>query len=165
MKKDKDIYKELEEISPFLAKMKGKKEDIQLPDNYFHYLENSVMQQVELEETPVLQTVSGVSIPLWRSFFFSRAIVGFTSAILLIVAGFYFSRLGTDTSDNTLQFAELTDTEILSYLTENADALDIYSIEEENEDVSILDLIDLDEEGTDYLLEEISTETIIEEMF
>lgn len=165
MDKDKDIHKELEELSPLLAKMKEQKEVVEMPDNYFHYLENSVMQQVQLENTPVLQTVGGTPISLWSRFFSVRGIMGLASVVLLAIAGIYFNQAGTATSTNSLQFADLTDTEILNYLTDNAEILDIYSLSELEEDASILDMIDLGEGDVDYLLEEGSIDVFSEEIF
>ncbi|MGK0365769.1 MAG: hypothetical protein ACI85O_002837 [Saprospiraceae bacterium] len=165
MNKDKNIYTELEELSPFLAKMKSKKETVEMPENYFHYLENSVMQQVELENTPVLQTTEGVSKSLWIRLFLPRGIMGLASVVLLIVAGVYFNQSKVNTSNNSLQFAELTDTEILNYLADNAEVFDIYSLSEFNEETSILDMIDLEEGDIDYLLEENAIDIFNEEIF
>ncbi len=164
MDKEKNIDKELEELSPFLAEMKSKKENIEMPENYFHYLENSVMQQVELENVPILQNEKGESIPFWNRLFLSRTIVGLASVVLLITAGIYFSKGEIETSES-LQLADLTDTEILNYLSENVEILDIYSLNELDTDVSILDMIDLDEGEVDYLLEESSTDFFNDEIF
>lgn len=165
MDKDKNIHKELEDLSPFLAKMKDKEETIEMPDNYFHYLENSVMQQVQLENTPVLPTNEGVSIPFWSHFFSRRVIMSLASVVLLIIAGVYLNETKTDISNDALQFADLTDTEILNYLTDNAEGLDIYSLSDLDEDASILDMIDLGEEDVDYLFEESSIDIFSEEVF
>lgn len=165
MNKDKNIHKELEELSPLLAKMKNKKEKVEIPENYFHYLESSVMQQVALENTPGLQTTQGISISIWKRLFSPRGIMGLTSIVLLIVAGVYFSQSGTEISNNSLQFADLTDTEILDYLTDNAESLDIYSLNQLDDESSVLDMIDLEEGEADYLLEESSTDIFSEEIF
>jgi len=165
MDKDKNIQKELEELSPLLAKMKGEKKSVEVPENYFHYLENSVMQQVELESTPALQTTGVLTIPLWSRLFSPRGIMAFASVALLIVAAIYFNQADTSISNESLQFAELTDAEILDYLTDNADAIDIYSLTEVDAETSILDIIDLEEGDADYLLEETATEIITDEIF
>lgn len=165
MDKDNNIQKELEELSPLLARMKDKKETVKIPDNYFHYLENSVMQQVQLENRPVLQINKRESISLWSRFFSGRLIVGFASVVLLVLAGVYFNQMGGDISDNSLQLADLTDAEIFNYLTDNAEVLDIYSLSEFEDDVSILDMIDLEEGELDYFFEESSTDILSEELF
>ncbi len=165
MDKDKNIHKELEEISPFLAKMKGKKEEIETPENYFHYLENSVMQQVQLEQNPVLQKKEIRTISFWSRFFSLRVITGLASVILLIVVGIYFNQTAIDTSGDSLQFADLTDAEILNYLTDNVETLDIYSLSDLDVDDSILDVIDLEEGEGDYLFEESSMDIFSDEIF
>ena len=165
MIRDKNIHKELEELSPFLVKMKGEKEEIEMPENYFHYLENSVMQQVQLEKIPTFQAAEGNSASFWSRFFSLRGIMGLASIVLLIVAGVYFSQYELEMSNNSLQFAELTDAEILDYLTENAEVLDIYSLSELDAESSVLDMIDFEEGDADYFLEDSSTDIFSEELF
>lgn len=164
MNKEKDIHKELEELSPLLAKMKSQKESIEMPENYFHYLENSVMQQVELENVPVLQKTETASIPFLHRLFLSRTVAGLASVILLIIAGIYLNTNRVEASEPS-QFADLTDTEILNYLADNAEILDIYSLDDLSTDASILDMVDLNEEDVDYLLEESFTDIFNEEIF
>lgn len=165
MDKDKNIHKELEELSPFLAGLKGKKEEIEVPKNYFHYLENSVMQQVQLEENPVLQATKVETVSFWNRLFSSKRIIGLATVILLIIVGTYFNQTTMDTSEASLQFADLTDAEILDYLTDNVETLDIYSLSDLDADDSILEMIDFEEGEGDYLFEESSMDIFSEEIF
>lgn len=159
--KDKNVQKELEEISPFLAKLSGEKKKANTPENYFAYLENSVMQQVELEATPTLQTTAGTRVSLWNLLFSPRGAMSLASVALLIFAGFYFIKNDAVQSDTALQFADLTDAEILNYLTDNAETLDIYSLDAAV-DASVLEMIEFEEEEVDYLLEEVEIDEIFE---
>jgi hypothetical protein len=162
---NKDINRELEELSPLLARLKKEKEITEMPDNYFHYLENSLMQQVQLENIAVLKVDKKVSISFWNRFFSKRTISGLASGLLLVVGWNYFNQIEISAASNSLQFSELTDAEILNYLTDNAEALDIYSLSELDEDDSILDMIDFEEGDVEYLLNENATDIFSEELF
>jgi hypothetical protein len=162
---NKNIHKELEELSPLLAKMKRKEQSIKMPDNYFHYLENSVMQQVQLEKTPVASKLKEDASSFWASFFLRSKFLALGSIALLILAVIYFVQIGADNSQESLQFAELTDTEILNYLADNAETLDIYSLSEFEEEASVLDMIDISEDDVDYFFEDNSNDILREDLF
>jgi len=163
--KEENIKKELEELSPLLAKLKAKKNKTEIPKNYFAYLENSVMQQVELEPTPVLQTTVGTTVPLWSHFFSWRGMMTFASVILLVLVGLFGGQRQALEESTVLQFADLTDAEILSYLTDNAEELDVYSLEVEAEENSALDMIEFEEGEADYFLEDVTTDVLADEIF
>lgn len=162
--KEKNIKEELEGLSPFLANLYAKKEKVETPENYFSYLENSVMQQVELEVTPALPTTGETKISLWNRLFSSRGIMSFASVLLLVFSGFYLSQKQPLQGETALQFTDLTDAEILNYLTENVEDLDVYSLELATEETSTLDMIEFEEGETDYILEDVSTDIFIDEI-
>lgn len=165
MQKDKDIKDELKKLSPLLSEMKAKADRPQPPENYFHYLESSIMEQVATEPTPTVQTAGGVRISLWQRVFSPFGAAGLASVLLLAGAALFFIKKGDAPTTAGLQFAELTDAEIMDYLYESAEDLDIYSFELSEENETFLDFNEINSgEAEDYLLN-LSTETLEEEIF
>ncbi len=156
MKKDKNIKKELSELSPLLAKMKEETASDAAPENYFHLLENSIMEQVALESTPVLQTTTGQQVSVWQRLFSPFGAAGL--ATLLLVAGaFLFLQKQTVTTAEggsfDSAFAELTDAEIFNYLAENAEMTDIISVENKNDASTVLELNEVDAAAAEEFLQ------------
>ena len=50
MREHKAIREELEELSPFLAKLKGQDEGFKVPKGYFDTLENNIFARIKAEE-------------------------------------------------------------------------------------------------------------------
>lgn len=160
MEKDKNIKEEIQDISPFLANLKGKEKQPDAPNNYFHFLENSIMEQVALEESPALQTTTGVQVPWWQSRL-SAVFAGSFASVLILLAAFFFFK-GEEAKSHSFQMADLTDQEIINYLAVNGDFADFETVVlEETETV----LPFLSEEEEDLLIQELSAEISDEEIF
>jgi len=84
MKKSTKIDQELEEISPFLAEMRKGEDAFKIPDNYFDYLSESVLEQVKLE--PQLSINKKKEKTPWYAFLFHRAAVGSMATLAVILA-------------------------------------------------------------------------------
>lgn len=153
---NKNSREELKELSPFLSKMKKKEDGFSTPENYFNYLENSIMEQVSLEPNPLGVSSREEKNKPWFSWFSAKTVASFASVLLLIGAGLFLINQKTEPTTNVNTFAELTEEEILNYLSDNIDDLDVYSIGELTEENtgSDFDMLDLDEKDMEYILEE-----------
>lgn len=151
-----DMKEELKELSPFLLEMKDKKQPIkEVPEHYFDFLENSIMEQVSLEQTPTLQTTTGQRVSIY-SIFFNWKMGLSLSVLFLVVAAFIFQKGMDSTGNAAMQFSDLTYDEMYQYMNDNIDTFDEYSLTDEEN--SALDLIEINtESATEYLLEGIET--------
>ena len=117
MKQDKKhIIKELEDLSPMIAKIKkGSFDD--LPEDYFNRMQAGVLEQIKL--TPRKQ-ISPKS-PWWTSVFFIpdlRSIkIGLTAAFSIILLVFVLHNLTTSPVSPSNVLANLTDEDIITYVT------------------------------------------------
>lgn len=162
MKKE-EIENELRDISPLLAKMRGKEVEQTPPDNYFQFLENSLMEQVSLEKTPVLQTTNGSQLT-WQQRIFSPLSLGSLATFCLLVFAVFFYIEPASSNASAMTMADLTDTEILNYLSENTDDLELETLNMAAEDLSVFDLFNFVEGEEDKVLEDISLESLSEEI-
>ncbi|MEM1119372.1 MAG: hypothetical protein AAGJ18_02930 [Bacteroidota bacterium] len=86
MKDLENINEELEGLSPFLAKMQQESDGFKVPDNYFNYLTESVMEQVKLEPQPTIIGAAKASKTPWYSFLTNRVVVGSLATLAIILA-------------------------------------------------------------------------------
>lgn len=160
MKENKDIQKELESISPFLANMK-KKESFKVPAHYFEQLADDVIREAKREafEADKSSTKDSVLVLLWNhltSLFQPKYAVRLASFAVLVVAGFltwqYFSNATVNTLDT---FAEVTVEDVEEYIAGNIEDFEGAWVE----DIVSADDIELsnqeEEEEIDPYLEEI----------
>ncbi|MEM1318771.1 MAG: hypothetical protein AAGG75_00875 [Bacteroidota bacterium] len=126
MKDNKDIRKELEEISPFLAKIE-KRQNFEVPKDYFEQLPDEVMRRVQ-PEWDSAPTPSAA--PSWidqlaqrlAALLQPRYALQLASAALMIVAGFYFFNISsTENTPATGGLAALTADEVHEYISQNID--------------------------------------------
>jgi len=121
MKYQKEIQDELNEISPLLAKKRGEPDGFKVPDNYFDYLSESIMEQVKLE--PKLDSVerSTVADP-WYAFLFNRQFFAglATLSLLLVTALFLFNQ-----PTNGTELADISSEEAESYIANNLEEFDL----------------------------------------
>ncbi len=141
--KNKNIYEELQDISPLLTQMKGEKEGYKVPHLYFEKLQDKVLTKVA--EKP--QTMS-----IFARLFRPRIAAVFASLLLVSLVGvLVFNRV-----ENT-KIATLEDvsTEALAlYVNENADDLDLdILLENDMPDLDFGDNIYIEQEALEYYIE------------
>jgi len=162
MKKN-DVKKELEELSPLLAKIKAREPEHEVPENYFEALPDQVWEQIKLMPQPERAPAQ----PSWwervqaalQQLMQPRMAVGLATFAVLIVAGTYFLRPAATRDD---PFAQLTAEEVTAYMAQNADEFDPQLLMEamgEQSDMSILSGSEFNDEEIEQLLDE-----VIEEM-
>ena len=97
MKKKNEIKDELEKLSPFLSEIK-KENAFKVPKNYFNSLSEEVLKQVQVTSNSTEQTTTASTSWLDRLIeniavlFQPRYAVGFATALILVVAAFYFTQ-------------------------------------------------------------------------
>lgn len=121
MKKNK-INKELEELSPFLSNLKkDKKEEFSMPANYFDRFEDRLMHRIE-EETAL--STEGQDKKERTSSFFSQMkaffrphyAIGFSTCLLLIIAGVYVLKPANEPTNLDTMEGLLADGSIDTYI-------------------------------------------------
>ena len=130
---DKDsIRKELEELSPLLAKMKAtqKEEGFQVPPQYFKSLEQELLEIAKNQESkeqtkPVFHWLERLS-DLANLIFQPRFAVGLATFTLLVLGGYFATNLMTSSNPGLVAESEisLTKEEITNYVLNNIEDFD-----------------------------------------
>lgn len=155
MKPDKDIKKELEEISPLLAKLKKEQSQPELPANFFNNLQVDVIQELrpEFEKPSTTFVEKGILVRLIEWIRKPQVAMAFGVSLLLIGVGIFF--LVPQDPSPSLTWEAISEESILEYLDENIDdfeAVSLMEISEEEEEV-IFDT-ELDDNLIDQYLED-----------
>ena len=142
MDQEKDIKKELEEISPFLAGL-DKKQDFKVPVNYFENLQDEIWekvrpQQVVVQEKQVSPTWLEQVEAFIASLFQPRMALAMASVLVLLTAGWFFLQ---DTEGTSLPLAEENPLfeEASDYLAQHLDDFDaelLLQLELDDEELS-----------------------------
>lgn len=162
MDKRNEIREELNELSPFLSKLKDKGDGFTTPVNYFDSLSAEIMQKTGLNK----QKQPGI----WEQFINSlhlllqpRYAMALASLAILIVAGLYFLKPNTTNSSFQPIMAELTTEEIGDYITSHIDEFEMeLLVEAEEEEVEIPVEQQEMEEYLDNIIDEIDIEELEE---
>lgn len=129
MKNKDDIQKEIEELSPFLKKMKKEKEGFEVPANYFRQLPDLIMDRIQEEEA---QSDSSAPTTNWLDQIIERiqillqpqyAMALASTAILIVASLFLFQQDPSLAGESTL--AEVSDEEINAYVMSKAEEFEI----------------------------------------
>lgn len=115
MKNQTDIQKELQEMSPFLAKLKAQEQKPAVPENYFHALPDQIWEQIKLQPAPertikrpgiLERTLQSLQVLLQP-----RIAVTLSTFAVLIVAGIFFLKPQnqSSTKEESLTAEDITD--------------------------------------------------------
>lgn len=151
MERDKDIRKELEEISPLLSKLEKPKE--QLPPGYLDKNRRAIMQRIHEEKSD--RPFSGKILSLFANPRF-HVPVGIAASILLAI--FIWTNIGPKGQDESpsLSFEDIGREEALAYVEDN-----LYQFDEAHF-AAALDEEDLDEWMNELIMEEMAGEEALE---
>ena len=130
---DNHLKKELEEVSPFLLKMKDKSEPYRVPDDFFSNLQDSVFAKLETGLKPnfneEVQVPTKKAESVWQRLLtqvewilgspFSLSASAFTVVMLL-----YWWTFNIPHRDNCMELACVPDVEIQQYLEQHIDEID-----------------------------------------
>lgn len=115
-----EIREELENLAPFLSKLKEKKEGFEVPKDYFKTLPNQVFEKLGNEPSP-LYTPQKSSSGFWSNpfqlFFKPKYALALATISLLLIASIFWFKNAPEPE----QFADLTIEEIQNYVVNNID--------------------------------------------
>jgi len=112
MKHKKEIQDELADLSPLLAELKREEVGMNVPENYFDYLTESIIEQAALIPKPATPTVP-TSKPIWYAFLFKKQVLGGLAMTLLVLTTVLFFR-NQPIAEPT--FAEISSEEAAAYI-------------------------------------------------
>ncbi len=157
MNKKEEVQKELQALSPLLARMKAQEPKLEVPENYFEALPDQVWEQIKLMPQPErvqpgwwARLQANVQVLLQP-----RIAVGLATFVVLIVAGIYFLKPTTSSDD---PFARLTAEEVTAYMAQNAEEFEPSMLLEamgNSSNMSILSGSEFNDEEIDQLLDDV----------
>lgn len=165
MKKDKDIQKELEQVAPFLAGLKGEPSPFEVPKDYFNQLSEAILEQTgsvpkPTEVAPQAATNNWqVGMNQWLAWLI-RPQIAFTlaSILIVVVAGIFWLRPAQDTPAITFD-ESITAEEVTQYIVSNLDDFDldlfIQASTGDEQFGSVFDKMELEGEQLDELLDDL----------
>lgn len=130
MENKESINKELESLSPKLAKLKAKGTGLTVPENYFQALPDQVWEKIRLETktaTPPPRVSTSGWLDVATNFFYTlfqpRYALAFATVLVLLVAGvLIFS--DDATPQHTDPLAGISEEEALLYIQQNLEDFD-----------------------------------------
>jgi len=169
MKRQKnEIREELNELSPFLSKMKEEENGFKVPQNYFKTLPNQVFQKLGSEPSP-LSTAQNSSPGFWNNFNISiqsllkpKYALAFSTVVLMLLVGVFWM----NNSSEPATYANLTSEEIQNYISDNIDEFEeelLVTIDFGFEDIQSSEDIEVDD-YLDEIIDEIIDEIEIEDL-
>jgi len=172
--KNQEIQKELETISPLLAKLRKKDSGFVVPENYFQNLSEEILNNTSISSNTTLaekensqhnwfdSLISALQLLLQPRYAMTVAVIG-----LLIVAGvFWLQPKGTGLSTE-VAWSDITTEEMTGYIEANIHEFEVSSLVELAPDIerqSILHNADIEEETLDGYLKEIIEEVEFEDL-
>lgn len=130
-----EIKKELEELSPFLAKLKAKEDPFNVPSNYFDNLADQVMAQIKEEEEVAAPKVVSQPTPSWIDRLIEQLqlllqpqyALQLASVAILLAAGAYFFWPSSSISPGNIDeiAANISEDELIQYVQHNIDDFEV----------------------------------------
>lgn len=167
MKEIENLQKELDNQSPFLAKMKRNGRGFEVPKDYFKKLPDEIIRQFSIDNQPITPNnevktswLTGVLANLaWL--LQPRPAMAFVSVLLLIFAGLFLLKT-PDNSAMTTSLSEISMEDLELYLSKNIDEFDAETLVQSDENLFQNGLNATDE--VDAYFEEIIEETDLEDL-
>lgn len=168
MENKDEIRKELEELSPFLSKMKKEKEGFEVPANYFKQLPDLIMDRIQEEEAPSYSTAPTTN---WLDQIIERIqlllqpqyAMALASVAILIVASIFFFGQNDDLA-NATTLAEVSDDEISSYVMNNVEEFEMDLLMEVMDEEVLEEELENESSGDDNYLDDIIDDLSDEEL-
>lgn len=161
MKNQDDVKKELQELSPLLAKLKEKEQPLEVPENYFDALPDQIWEQIKL----MPQSECTQSQPAWwerimiglQTLLQPRVAIGLATFAVLIVAGIFMLKPDAEDHSEDL-FASLSAEEVTAYMSQNIHEFDtdmLINAASAYPDMNIFMGAEFDDAEVDQLLDEV----------
>lgn len=161
MKNKEEVRKELQELSPLLAKLKEREKPLDVPENYFDALPDQIWEQIKLMPQPEREQAK----PGWwlrltttlQSFMQPRIAIGLATLAVLIVAGIFILKPGAEDNSEDL-FASLSAEEVTAYISKNIHEFDtdlLIDAASAYPDMSIFMGSEFDDQEIEQLIDEV----------
>ena len=172
MSENKDIKKELEDLSPMLSKMREQKENpFQVPPNYFQSMQNEVFRQIASEQ----KTPEQVTAPNWVDQLIGqlqwllqpRYAMALATVAVLLIAGIFYLQPTANLPSTEVALNDLTEDDITTYISSHIEDFDATLLVEaipEEEDASLLPTPELEDEEIEEYLQDIIDDIDLEEL-
>lgn len=166
-----DIKKELEDISPFLSKLRKEPAGFSIPDGYFQQLTAEIMEKAGASSEMIpTTTIWYKRLPNVLSAFFNsvyRPWVAISAFLIVVTLTWFFIQKDSNDSNLAFQNSDLTYSDLTQYVHENIDEFDtemlIKALSKE-EDISLLPYLQLSNKETDEVFEELIDEIDIQDL-
>lgn len=162
MKNREEIQKELQELSPFLAKLKAQRQEPEVPENYFHALPDQIWEQIKLQPAPKrIVKQPGIGERFWnvlQLLLQPRVAVSLATFVVLLAAGIYFLKPNSTSIVASANEKGLTAEEITNYIDNNIHQFDTELLMQATADLpdqSILPESEFSEEEIDQMMKEL----------
>lgn len=157
MKNRKEIQDELGELSPFLSELKQEETGMNVPEHYFDFLTESVMEQVALIPKVAPSSSSTTQEP-WYAFLFDKRILsGLAMTLVLLLTTLFFRNQPA----NQPSIAEISSEEAAIYIAAHLEDFET-TLFTEGDFIEEINDAELNEEEIDLYLEEVIEELDIE---
>lgn len=161
MNNNKEILDELGELSPLLSELKQKETGMKVPEHYFDFLTESVLEQVALIPKPASSAVPATK-PVWYAFLYNQPILsGLAITLLLLTTILFFRNQPIDEPT----FAKISSEEAATYIAAHLEDFET-TLFTEGDFIEKIEPEEIEEEEVDLYLEEIiedlDTETLEE---
>lgn len=124
MKDKEELRKELEELSPFLSRMKKRADGFNVPENYFQSLPDEILKQVKPARASRSSSLRARLQPLWQP----KYALAFAASVALLVAAvaFFRSKEANDPAQpyTSLSLQGISDEALQAYIFENIEEFD-----------------------------------------
>ena len=147
MKRKDEIKAELEEIAPFLATLKDKKDGFKLPNHHLEQMQNQIFDLLNFQ-APNLTARKKINI--WDYAWFKPAVAAVFVGIVATSIFFW----NNNSSLNKTKMADMSNAEMDSYIADNIDDFDVELFIKNNPDLLDETFKDLNAEDIHQYLHE-----------
>ena len=131
MKKEQYIKNELEDLSPLVSKkMEERKGGLQVPSGFFDTFGDNLIAQIKKEDSTSIVRPITSSEPIKKSSFKWMSIAA--SILLFLVAGFWMMNQNTSPDSNWAALENMNAKEVLQYLDENMEEIELEDLMDSN---------------------------------
>ncbi|MEN0006002.1 MAG: hypothetical protein AAF798_17765 [Bacteroidota bacterium] len=166
MDQQEEINKELNELSPFLAKLKKEPDGFEVPHNYFKALPDEIMSRIEAEEQSSRSEAPGFSwLQQWQAalqgLLQPQYAMALASVVLLLVATWWWFAPNSAMAEQENVFATLSEEEILNYIDDHIDTFGpelVTVVEQADQPTDLLPALPIEDAEAEEYLDEILNE-------
>ena len=149
MKNKKAIQDELKDIAPSLAKLRETGDGFSVPDNYFEFLTESMLEQAKLVPQPTVPKKEEHKQP-WYAFLFTPQLLGGLATVCILLGATMFL---LDRSSKGGELIDISADEAVAYISNHLDEFET-TLFIQDDFLGDINEVDLDDLELDQYLEE-----------